>query len=679
MPHSELLFPLDNANFTGLEVSSERTEPLFWLCEIRFLTKFSCELECEIRRIRFRKGLNIIWAMPPKEFHQHDEQRIAGHATGKTTLCRMLRYLLGEANYGNDQLRNSIYQKFQDGYVVGHFRLNRTDWCVARPFAGHHGYALQTDSIDDFLQRETKKDRYETFKDNLSSLLGEMTSINKLPGQLDLTFHHLLPLFSRDQDSQYTKLAEWRDNSLSESAAPVLAQQSAMLVMRSLISSIVGKESELLAQRDTLAEKARNMKSHHDMLKYILFADRKRLREICHDNAEDEAMDELYVTTKVDECKRRLSSYCVDLVDELEYQRLLKERDDALVEYQQSAEQYNASLRKYKQDRREFNELKKESQIPEKIFTEEELDEIQIAAQQHPTRKYCCVPMVVAREHHCPWAAQYTKPEDTASKENLLHAPAVFQDDLGDRVLELKKYHQFLQEERGRVLELQQKSESAEKAFKNFCTDANSKRNQRAAEEGNKLEAIYRYQGDRQDFEDTTGKLNQVKEQLKDFNAQISEYRKETTLVAGDFSMLYDRVIRFVLGSQVVGRVKLNDGNIKLETSYHSADLQSAALDAVKNICFDIATMVYSVMGRGTHPRFLMHDGPRVSDVTRSIYLGYFNLMRDIEIASHENPNFQYIITTTEPPPEELQTAPWLICKLDATDTQSRLLKCNLE
>lgn len=181
MPHSELLFPLDNANFTGLEVSSERTEPLFWLCEIRFLTKFSCEPECEIRRIRFRKGLNIIWAMPPKEFHQHDEQRIAGHATGKTTLCRMLRYLLGEANYGNDQLRNSIYQKFQDGYVVGHFRLNRTDWCVARPFAGHHGYALQTDSIDDFLQRETKKDRYETFKDNLSSLLGEMTSLTSVP------------------------------------------------------------------------------------------------------------------------------------------------------------------------------------------------------------------------------------------------------------------------------------------------------------------------------------------------------------------------------------------------------------------------------------------------------------------------------------------------------------------
>ena len=287
--------------------------------------------------------------------------------------------------------------------------------------------------------------------------------------------------------------------------------------------------------------------------------------------------------------------------------------------------------------------------------------------------------MDVAREHHCPWAIQYTKQEDTASKENLRHAPAVFQDDLSDRAFELQKYHLFLQEERGRVLALQQQSEAAEMAYQNFCSQVNNKRNMRAAEEGNKLEAIHRYQRDRQDFEDTTGKLNQVKEQLKDCNAQISAYRKETTLVTSDFSLLYDKVIRFVLGSKVVGRVKLNDGNIKLESSYHSADLQSAALDAVKNICFDITTMIYSVIGKGTHPRFLMHDGPRVSDVTRSIYLGYFNLMHDLEIASHDNSNFQYIITTTEPPPEELQTEPWLICKLDATDTQSRLLKCNLE
>lgn len=193
------------------------------------------------------------------------------------------------------------------------------------------------------------------------------------------------------------------------------------------------------------------------------------------------------------------------------------------------------------------------------------------------------------------------------------------------------------------------------------------------------MEAIYRYQSDKPMFENIAEKLSYVKKQMKECKAKISNYRQEETLVTGDFSMLYDRIISYILGSYVMGKVKLNDGNINLEILHHSADLNSAALDAVKNICFDMAIMIYSIMGKGAHPRFLMHDGPRVTDVTSSIYLGYFNLMRDLEIASHDQLNFQYIITTTEPPPEELKREPWLICQLDATDTQNRLIKCNLK
>ena len=679
MPHSDLLIPMEKANFTELKIAPERTEPLFWVCEVRFLSNFSPEPEYEIRRISFRKGLNIIWAMPPKEFNMNDEQRIAGHATGKTTLCRMIRYLLGESNFGNEQIRTSIYQKFPNGYVVGHIRIDGIDWCVARPFAGRHGFALQMDSLDDFLKDETQKGKYENFKDALSLLLGKITAICKLPGHTELTFNHLLPFFTRDQDSQFTKLAEWRDNSLSEAASPVLTQKSAMLVMRSLISDIVGKESELLATQEELDVKVKNTRSSYDILKIVLAEDRNRLRGICHDNAEDAAMDQLYISAKLEECIQRLSTYCIDSDDEQEYQRRHEERDNALLKYTQAAEDYNASLRKYRQNRREYNELKKMSQKSVHEFSDEKLDEIQTAALQLPTRRYCCVPMEFAIEHHCPWAVQNTKVEDTDSKENLIQGQAILQDEVNDHATELHQYYQFLRDERERVLSLQKEYESIEKDFNVFCAAINQKRNKRAAEEGYKLEAVQRYDMDRQRFDELTGRLNQLKEDLKNINTTIATYRNEANLMSSSFSFLYDKVIRYIMGSKVAGRVKLNEGNIKLESSYHSAELQSAALDTVKIICFDIAIMIYSIMGNGTHPRFLMHDGPRVSDVTRSIYLGYFKLMRDLEFASKENPNFQYIITTTEPPPEELQKVPWLICRLDATDTQNRLLKCNLD
>lgn len=227
---------------------------------------------------------------------------------------------------------------------------------------------------------------------------------------------------------------------MSESASSVLPKQSAMLVMRSLISDIVAKESELLAQYDALEEKSKCLKSLHEKLKYIFSANRDRLRGICHDKVEDGAMDELYVNAIVEECKNRLATYCIDPTEEQEYQRLLRERDNALFENQQSAELFNASLQKYKEDRRNFNELKKECQTSKSNYSEEELDEIQIAAQQHPTRKYCCVPLAIAKEHKCPWVDQYTQIEDTDSKEILYRARSVFQNNIIIiREIELKK------------------------------------------------------------------------------------------------------------------------------------------------------------------------------------------------------------------------------------------------
>lgn len=675
MPPDDTLFPLEEAGFKDLKISKDRTEPLFWICEVRFLCKFSPNPDCEIRRIQFRKGLNIVWAEPPKDYHQDDKQRIAGHATGKTTLCRMIRFLFGENSFANGQLRSSISRNFPEGYVVGHIRVNGVDWCVARPFTGHKEFAMQTSFLDDFLKEDSPKEKYHVFKDALETILPQVSSISELPIQTKLSFYHLLPLFTRDQDSQYTKLAEWRDNTLSNANSPVLQQKAAMLVMRSLISDIVKKESELLIQHEQLDTKQKETKARCELINQILDKDCERLSQICHEPVENAEMGRMFVETIHNECTQKMSTFCVDLDDEKKYQQLLQERNNAQFDYQQAADQYNASLRKYKQDVREFNELKKMFGDTTNAFSEEEMDEIEIAAQHHPTRKYCCVPMTVAVEHHCPWAEWYTTPEDTASKDNLLHACS----NIEDRSLELQKYHKFLYDEHEHVMLLKRNFEKAKEAFDSFCSIINEKRNQRAAEIGNKMEAIRRFEADDQISQELTKQEDSYKEMLKNCKDDIIAYRKKEKLISIDFSKIYNDVIKYVMGSDVVGRVDINDGNIKLSSTYNSSPLQSAALDAVKIICFDIATMIYSISGKGTHPRFLMHDGPRVADVTRSIYLCYFKLMRELELVSQNNPNFQYIVTTTEPPPDELQESPWLICKLDATDIQNRLLKCNLD
>ena len=79
-----------------------------------------------------------------------------------------------------------------------------------------------------------------------------------------------------------------------------------------------------------------------------------------------------------------------------------------------------------------------------------------------------------------------------------------------------------------------------------------------------------------------------------------------------------------------------------------------------------------------THPKFLLHDGPRVADISRAIYHRYFEFAEDLERRAKGRPNFQYIITTTEPPPERFVAEPYLRLKLDASRPEDRFLKCNL-
>jgi len=113
----------------------------------------------------------------------------------------------------------------------------------------------------------------------------------------------------------------------------------------------------------------------------------------------------------------------------------------------------------------------------------------------------------------------------------------------------------------------------------------------------------------------------------------------------------------------------------------HRGDLTSAAIETLKFLSFDFAAMISSVEGRGLHPRLLIHDGPREADMAADLYQKMFLLVRELELAfgAGRPRSFQYIITTTEPPPEELQNAPWRIEPiLDASTKEGRLLREDL-
>jgi hypothetical protein len=104
----------------------------------------------------------------------------------------------------------------------------------------------------------------------------------------------------------------------------------------------------------------------------------------------------------------------------------------------------------------------------------------------------------------------------------------------------------------------------------------------------------------------------------------------------------------------------------------------SAAIATVKLLAFDLAALTASAEGQGTFPRFLMHDGPREADIAPEIYERLFLYGRELEKCFSGEPSFQYIVTTTTPPPDAFQKDPWLRLRLAGAPGEERLLRCDL-
>jgi hypothetical protein len=154
-----------------------------------------------------------------------------------------------------------------------------------------------------------------------------------------------------------------------------------------------------------------------------------------------------------------------------------------------------------------------------------------------------------------------------------------------------------------------------------------------------------------------------------------SAIREKRTAALRAFSETFDRVAREILDEEVKGEIRFRGRRINPALT-NEIDLTSAALETLKIICFDLAALVSGVEGRGQHPRFLVHDGPREADLDASIYHNIFKTARTLEESFGERAlSFQYIITTTEPPPEEFQGQPWLLDPvLHASEPRGKLL-----
>lgn len=81
-------------------------QPAIWVRKLSVWRHWSPEENRVMRTLNLRRGLNILWARSSSD--DVASPRIGGHGAGKTTFCRLLRYLLDEKQPGTSEFRQDF-------------------------------------------------------------------------------------------------------------------------------------------------------------------------------------------------------------------------------------------------------------------------------------------------------------------------------------------------------------------------------------------------------------------------------------------------------------------------------------------------------------------------------------------------------------------------------------------
>jgi hypothetical protein len=297
-----------------------------------------------------------------------------------------------------------------------------------------------------------------------------------------------------------------------------------------------------------------------------------------------------------------------------------------------------------------------------------------ILADLPPGSRYCHVPMTEARTQGCPLATSRVVALDerraarTAAEERAAQWELV-----AVHLREVEARHDAL-----RAAEADHRSAHAQSVRAHTAYDEARDALRVAEQELREAERLVAFAASSwREAERAGDEVRRVTAEIETSLAQQEALREGSTAALGELSAIFEHVVQELLGPEVQGRVAASGRALTLHVE-RDGDRESAALSTVKLLAFDLAALTASIEGRGAFPRFLVHDGPREADLAADIYTRLFRYAQELEAASVGEPSFQYVVTTTTAPPEELQRAPWRRLVLSGASGDARLYGMDL-
>lgn len=654
----------------------EGRRPAFWISEIRFLRALSPQVSDEIRRIELKKGLNIVWSEPADPDGDENE-RGRGHGAGKTSFCRAIRYILGEDHFGNKFIRERVRNapELRRAYIVAQVWIGETPWAIARPlYLGGAPFAMPNTTIDTAIVAEAGRRKHFPYESFTSALKDAVTSYWVIQHfdkekRRPIEWGHILQPLTRDQENHLASLHAWRHEA-SASDSPYMFDSEKAFLMRCMLKLADDKEAKEIQSR--IEQQARQNTAEASVTFYSRMLN-ESMNEL-HQSLPDVAKyispdDDLFISAVTDaansETERKLRLVRGE-IERLQIDDLRKERETLVQDI--------SRIKGRTEEREELllsHKTRLEAHKKKENPTPQDVDELrQSILAKIRDRQHCGVSIEIALDE-CDVYKRLgiTRQHRESSVETYSISVVKACEDL------ISGLEDELRPFREKVAELEARRKNYDTAIAGALGEETNLRKKMddilLASDGhvqlarNAVAAVAKRKAANEVITDAGEKITKSDNYLEDI-------RKDTATQQQKLSNIFDTIVKAIAGSERRGVLKFT--NIEINAAlYRQNEVESEAFKAVKALGYDFTALVAWLNNAGHHPGFLLHDSPRESDLEASLYYPYFNFIEALAQSAPES--FQYIVTTTEPPPKSMRDSPIIRMRLDASKSEGFLYK----
>lgn len=654
-----------------------KADPRVWIERLLILSATDpVEL---IRDIPLHRGVNIVWA---KEDEGDDSGPavVHGHSAGKTTFCRLLRYCLGETNFGTKDSQPLIRDSFRSGYVGAHIHVNGRRWAVARPIgAGNRHYAAVDVTVEDLLEAKSLDNDYNLFLSAVSDACVDSLPVSEVPrtGQ-SIDWLHILAWCARDQEARYQEHWQWRSpRSNHETPQFNRPKIDGLFVMRLLLGLYIDKEAKIEKQLAELEADAESLtKETARARQEPQYWHDHRIRELKQQlKVEDDlpleatGLFEPSLSARVIDRQNEIVDKIAALHDEdkeLAHQeyRLRSQRADVHRRLTHCAELLRQHEEAADERRGALDELEKDKgedftdpywQCPYSWRPVKDLECWDIYQQRKDS--FASFSFTKEAERHRNAEALEKRQDEVATWQSAAH-------DLTEESRTLRGEYEGIRRQRSDLATERASLQHESQQLQDNLNDAIRWSNILAGKERyGRLDEL------KQQYDDKSAAVQQAKSQLTDL---LSRHTKNRNRIAA----LFNACVKSVLDTSYNGVVELAEDDLSFRL-LHGPPLGGEAVNTLMILLADLAAMIASVDGVGHLPALLIHDSPREADLGQHIYWNLLRLASDLaqRLSSVDNAAFQYIVTTTTSPPREMRGVPFVVLPLDASDPSELLFR----